>query len=223
MSDPTYTVRLCKFLAVSAGLTLMTACSSSPSSTGPISVPLAYHSTSSSGNVIMTRAKVYVEPVTDGRTADMTMSADPATTMPVAVPAGVVIGHNVQGSSPVPVYDTGASPMVFLHDAMVDQLGKCGVTVVPTPDQADRIVRIRLTGFDVTEAGTYKSSISAMFNVADKSNAIIYGRPDTGEDSHWGRSRDASEYQDNLTAATNNLVQTILSDEVFKKSLLVAQ
>ncbi len=221
MSHPIHTGRRLKSLTLSAALAAMAACT--PTATGPINVPLAYHPADAGGQMIATHANVFVAPVIDERTTatGADAAANPPTTMPAMT--GEVVGHNTEGSSPLPVYDTGASPTAFIHDAFVDQLSKRGVTVVTSPDQADRIVTLSLKTFDVTEGNAYNATIDAMVRVADKTGKPLYDRDEQGAGRTTGHSRSAENYNQVFNEASTDLIQSVLNDSLFVQGLSVMQ
>ena len=128
------------------------------------------------------------------------------------------IGQNLEKSAPVPVYPSG-SPPEFVQQAVAQQFGALGFTVVDSQSQADRVVRGELTNFWVQETNTFAGDVRAVVEVRDRGGSVLWKGAVGGEGSTFGRSYSPVNYQEAFSDATLRMVEALLKNPAFQKAL----
>ena len=171
-----------------------------------LGVPLQYAPTTDANTGSFTLplhpAKVYVAPVVDDRDNKE------------------AIGANEEDAKHIPILAQTTTPAQFVHDGIVSQLKSDGVQVVDTPDQADRVLTLTLLRFWAVEDPNYHAAVQVTVNLTDKTGAnTLWTGGANGEDSTFGRSLNADNYQQVLSNSVSKLANSLVTRPDFTKAL----
>jgi hypothetical protein len=172
----------------------------------PVNVPLVFtpdDTLSTDISLPTGKPRVYVKPVTD------------------TLPDKVTLGHYSDDDKLYPAVVSSGTPEQFVHDGLVAELKKVSIDVVDSPDTADRIIDVSLSTFSANESGTYKGQVMAVVQVTDKSGKVLFNKPASGDSSHWGHSREPSNYQLVLSNSVVHMTSDLLKKTDFTQALSI--
>jgi hypothetical protein len=146
----------------------------------------------------------------------------PESTIYVAVndkrPKKDAIGENAEDDTPKPIY-AGGEPTAFVQEAFVSQFEKAGLKVAADKASADRTIGVDLLQFWTQETGTYKGDVQSSVTVMDKAGKTLWKGNVSGSTGKFGRSLSAENYQEVYSDCTLKMIQGLLDNATFRKSL----
>ncbi|MBV8779936.1 MAG: hypothetical protein JO353_00930, partial [Phycisphaerae bacterium] len=116
--------------------------------------------------------------------------------------------------------DQNVSPSTYVHDAVVSQLRSNGINVVDSPEEADRVLKLTLVRFWVVENPNYHGVVQLNGSLTDRNGAnLLWNGGSEGDDSTFGRSLSAENYNQVLSNATSKAAANLLKQPVFMQSM----
>lgn len=120
-----------------------------------------------------------------------------------------------------PVTSEGPSVSEFIRGVFTRELSSIGLTPIATKADANRVLEFSLSQFFVIETGTYKAEISGTVTLKDGAGAVLYSGLVRGDNSTFGRSFSAENYQQVLSNATTEVLENLLKTAEFASKLKV--
>jgi hypothetical protein len=120
-----------------------------------------------------------------------------------------------------PVTAGGIDPGRFVRDVFARELPTVGIPTVGAASAANRILTFKLLQFYVIESDTYKAIVDGTVDVTDGSGRILFNGSVTGDDSTFGRSFSAENYEQVLSDASVKVLENLLRYPAFRGALNV--
>jgi hypothetical protein len=129
------------------------------------------------------------------------------------------VGANKESDPAVPVVAAKTQPTDFVARIVSSELSSGGVKIASDPGGANRALRIRLQRFYTEETGTYASEVTAVAEVLDDKQQVVFSATVTGTGKQWGRSLNADNYDEVFSRATFDMAKNMLTQPDFQKAL----